>query len=303
MFEARVKNEAGTFEIPGVPPGSFTIMAMDDKGMWGFAPVDVKDRDVDDVSLLLERLDIACLNLKGMDGGKLLEIFGIAGLINPQATDIGKCMPFRGGKDLGGHVRADPGVKIDFAKLEIQLLPETALLPFTYGAEMKADGTFVFHNLFEGGYRLHVQGFPEEFYPKSARLGDVDVYGPGLNIPQPKPLRTLEIELALDGGRIDGTVVKDHKPVPAALVVLVPDPPNRDRDNLYSKITSNKEGKFSMIGLAPGDFRIYARAVSADDQLIGNNPEYLQLYADRGKPVHIQPRKTQSVQLELVGDN
>lgn len=282
-FESRVENEAGTFEIPGVPPGSFTILAQGDKDMVGLAPVDVKDRDVGDVSLLLENIDMAA--------------------VSREAKDVAMGLPLNGGKELGGHVRADPGVKIDFTKLEIQLLPETALLPYVRGAEMKADGTFVFHNLLEGGYRLHVQGFPEEFYPKSARLGDIDVYGSGLNIPQPTPLGTLEIKLALDGGRIDGTVVKDHKPVPDAMVVLVPDPPNRDRDNLYSESTSDKEGKFSMIGLAPGDFRIYARAVSPSDQLIGNNPEYLQLHADHGKPVHIEPSKTQSVQLELIADN
>jgi hypothetical protein len=204
------------------------------------------------------------------------------------------------GYQLGGRVRADPGAKVDFGKLSLQLVPADNPMLGGSEAEVKADGTFAFHNLLDGHYRLHMEGFPEVFYPKSARLGDSDVYASGIEISQGPPPGTMEIELSLDGGRIDGTVFTAGKPVPKALVALVPDPPNRDRDNLYSTAMTNESGKFSMIGLPPGRFKLYARILPIWLQMSTNDFEFLRLFADQGTPVSIQAKQAQKVDLELA---
>jgi protocatechuate 3,4-dioxygenase beta subunit len=264
-FESPVQSETGTFQIAGVPPGSFVMMAASlqgEKPLVGFASFDVKDRDIKDVNVALGE-----------------------------------------GIELGGRVRADPAVRVDFSKISLVLM--STVNPQLGGseAEVKADGTFVFPNAFEGRYRLHMEGFPEEFYPKSAMLGDTDVYASGIEVFQGKPLGTLEIELALDGGRIDGTVFKERKPVPQALVVLVPEPPQRDRENLYSFKLTDESGRFSMIGLPPGRFKLYARKFPEWQQMSTNDFEFLRLFADEGKPVSIQAKQVQTVDLELITGN
>lgn len=276
MFENRKKGEPGSFQIPGVPPGSFRFLAVsglpgeqrpgsEPPGMnvknlkIGTASLEVKDQDVKDVQVRVSS-----------------------------------------GYDLAGRVRADPGVPIDFTHLEIGLVPtEFRMMPSGI-TEIQKDGTFIMHYLLEGHYRLHLEGFPPEFYPKSARLGEVNVFESGLDISETKPAGQLEIELALDGGRIDGTVFQNGKPVPEALVALVPDPPHRDEENLYSTANTDASGKFSMIGLPLGNFKLTARRLPQDFMMA--DYQYLQPGADKGTPVVIRARQSQTVRLELITD-
>jgi hypothetical protein len=143
-----------------------------------------------------------------------------------------------------------------------------------------------------------VNGFPEEYYIRSARLGGVDVLETGLNISHSQAAGQLEITLTLDGGRVDGTVLKEQKPFGGALVVLVPDPPLRNHEELYSFKRSDSLGRFSMLGLPPGDFKLFAwepvYGVNFNDQ------DYIKLYEDHGTPAHIEEKRQQSVQLELI---
>ena len=153
-------------------------------------------------------------------------------------------------------------------------------------------------NVFDGNYRVHVGGFPEESYLKSARVGGADVLIPGLSISHDTSPGTLDLHLALDGGRVDGTVLHNQNPAPAALVVLVPDPPNRDRDELYSSKLADELGRFSLLGLPPGDFKLFAW--ESGQGLDFKDPEFLKNYEDRGRRVHIETNQQQNVQLELI---
>jgi hypothetical protein len=112
------------------------------------------------------------------------------------------------------------------------------------------------------------------------------------------PPSALEITLSPDGGRVDGTVVHDQNTVEGAVVVLVPDPPHRDNDQMYSLKTADGLGRFSLLGLPPGDFKLFAW-----ESVPGTNyvdPDFFEAFEARGTRVHIEEKQPQTVQLQAI---
>jgi hypothetical protein len=258
-YGTNVQDKNGSFEISGVPPGSYFLSANWSDGhrqYYGRLSVDVGSANLDGITLIMGS-----------------------------------------GIEVRGRFRTDSDARLNFGGLSLWLQPPDASLG-AGSAQAQPDGTFVIQNLYDGNYRLHIGGFPEEYYVKSARLGGIDVLEPGLNISHGQAVGQLEITLTLDGGRVDGTVLKDQRPFGDALVVLVPDPPLRSRDDLYSSKRSDSLGRFSMLGLPPGDFKLFAWEPM--EGVSYNDPDYIKLYEDHGARVHIDERRQQNVQLELV---
>ena len=107
----------------------------------------------------------------------------------------------------------------------------------------------------------------------------------------------LDIMLSSSGGSVSGAVLKDHQPAQAT-VFLVPDPPRRDREDLYSSKPSKPDGTFTLVGLPPGDFKLFA--FEDPDPELQPDPSILQPYEAKGQSVHIEDGQSQSVQLELI---
>jgi hypothetical protein len=258
-YGAPAQDKSGSFDIHGVPPGSYFLSANWSDGKrqyYGRLAIDVSDASLDGITLVLSS-----------------------------------------GIDLHGRFRTDSDAKLDFRSLNLWLQPSDNSVSGG-GAQVKPDGTFVIQNLYDGNYRLHVGGFPEEYYVKSARLGGMDVLETGLNISHGQALGQLEVTLTLDGGRVDGTVLREQKPFGGALVVLVPDPPLRNHEELFSFKRSDGLGRFSMLGLPPGDFKLFAW--EPVEEVNFNDPDYIKPYEDHGTRVHIEEKKQQNVQLELI---
>jgi hypothetical protein len=201
------------------------------------------------------------------------------------------------GINLRGRVWISPGAQMDFSRLNVSLQP---LENYMGGAatQVAADGTFKLENLSDGTYRVNVAGFPEEFYLQSARLGGADVLGPGLTTSHNGNLGSLEIVLSKDGGEVDGVVLREAQPAGGALVVLVPNPPLRDRDDLYSVKAADALGRFSMLGLPPGDFKLFAW--EQHEGVAYNDPDFIKEVEDRGTAVHVEEKQQQSVQLQAI---
>ncbi len=258
-YGTNVQERNGAFEIRGVPPGSYFLSANFNDGRRQYYG--------------RTPVDVGNANLEG-----ITVVMG-------------------GAIELRGRFRTDSDAKLDFKSLNLWLQPSENS-PGGGGAEIRPDGTFVIKNLYDGNYRLHVGGFPEEYYIKSARLGGLDVLEGGVTISRSQVATQLEIVLTLDGGRVDGAVLKEQQPVGGALVVLVPDLSLRNHEELYSFKRSDSLGRFSMLGLPPGDFKLFAWETT--EGVNYNDPDYIKLYEDRGTPVHIEEKRQQSVQLELI---
>jgi hypothetical protein len=258
-YGGSVQNDSGDFEIRGVPPGPYNLSAF-----W-----------YDGKRQLYGRVPVE-VSSANLDGVNLV-------LGNPMT--------------LAGRFRVEGSNGFDFTRLGLWLLSIDKAMG-SGNAEVKPDGTFVVQNLYDGNYRLRIAGFPEEYYVKSAREGGSEVLESGLTVSRSQPPSRLEITLSPDGGRVDGAVLHDQNPVGGAWVVLVPNPPRRDREEMYSVKVADGFGRFSLLGLPPGDFKLFAW-----EHVQGTNytdPDVFEAFEGRGTPAHIEERQPQTVQLEAI---
>jgi hypothetical protein len=258
-YGAPVQKDSGDFEIRGVPPGSYNLSAM-----WN-----------DGRRQLYGRVPVEVDNAN-LDGVTLV--------LDSPIT-------------LVGRFRVEGSDQFGFTRLGLWLQPIDSAMGVG-GSQAKADGTFVVENVYDGNYRLRISGFPEQYYVKSARVGGSDVLESGLTISRSQPPAHLEIVLSSDGGRVDGSVLQEQQPVSGALVVLAPDPPHREREEMYSVKATDAFGHFSLLGLPPGDFKLFAW-----ETVQGTNytdPDFFKAFEDRGTPVHIGEGQQQTVQLEVI---
>jgi hypothetical protein len=109
----------------------------------------------------------------------------------------------------------------------------------------------------------------------------------------------IEIVMSLNSGSLDLTVLDDtQKTFSDATVVLIPDPPRRQRFDLYSAAGSDAAGHVHFDGLAPGDYKVFAwDDVPAD---AWQDPDFMRPYEDRGKAVHITEGSTENVEIRLT---
>jgi len=258
-YGSPVQDDSGNFEIRGVPPGPYNVVAFWNDGrrqLGAKVPIELSSANLDDVTVLLS---------------------------NPTT--------------LSGRFRVEGGSQFDFMRLGL-MLQSTDSTAGSDSARIKSDGTFVIPSVFDGNYRVSVLGFPEEYYVKSAQQGRTEVLVSGLAVSRSMPPSAIEITLSADGGRVDGTVLHDQSPVGGALVVLVPDLPHRDNDQMYSMKTADGLGRFSLLGLPPGDFKLFAW-----ESVPGTNyvdPDFFETFETRGTRVHIEEKQSQSVQLEAI---
>ncbi len=263
--QVSMDNAKGTFEIRGVPPGSYTLSAQVwnnpylNKPLVGHEQLEVGETDVEDVNLV----------------------------IGP-------------GVEVSGRVRAEGDAALSFSNLRFFLQPrDDVMMMSTQGDSVKPDGTFILKDIPEGAYSIHLFGAPEDFYLKSARQGGQDVLNVGLSIKRAAAAGTLELTLSSGGGQIDGVVLnQQQQPFAGATVALVPEPNRRGQTRLYMNGNSDEYGRFTLRGVTPGDYKLFAWEEVEGDAY--ENSDFLRPYEHRGKPVHVDEAARLNVQLQLI---
>ena len=117
--------------------------------------------------------------------------------------------------------------------------------------------TFPLFRLSPGSYRLSVSRLPADYYVKEARLGQQDILGQTIELNGPVS-GTLDLLISNRSGLIAGTVV-DARQQPAAYIepVLIPET-QRDRFDLYKRATADENGRFTILRIPPGSYRLFA---------------------------------------------
>jgi len=251
----------GTFELRHIAPGSYDLVASISIGGERLAaslPLEIGNRDTDAVTLVLQ---------------PQLSITGKLTIENLQ-PDNQNMSAFR------VELRREP-----YTPQLLIVLPTVAL-----------DGTFTLAGVTPGEYRLKVGTGRVKGYVKSARYGAIDALNPPFRIDGPGQL---EIVVGTATCELDAiTMDEAQKPFPQATVVLVPDPPRRQRFDLYYAVASDSSGRVHLDRLAPGDYKLFAWDDVPSDAW--QDPEFLRLYEDRGKPVHVSEGGRETVELRLL---
>ena len=252
----------GTFEIGGVAPGSYLITVMRMQGAGGTqgrVPVDVVREDVENVILAL----------------------------GP-------------GGNLKGSIRVEQSVgqKIAPGGVRVQLLSMEGISINTPGVTSGDDGQFVIEGVGPEKYRVTLYSLPEGTWLKSVRAGEQEVLDTGLDL-SAGVAGNIEITLATGAGQVSG-VVQDAKqqPAPGSIVTLVPEPPKPGRNDLYRVATTDQNGQFTLQGIPPGDYKLFAwEDVEMNAHM---DPEFLKPHQGKAQKTSVKPDSHRQVTLPQI---
>jgi hypothetical protein len=109
----------------------------------------------------------------------------------------------------------------------------------------------------------------------------------------------LEIVLGAGAGTVTGVVVDGPtKIVPGATVVLVPETRRRNNRALYTSAISDASGRFTLRGVAPGDYKVFAW--ESIPTFAHVNAAFIARHEDRGKLVHVNQQGTVTAELTII---
>ena len=257
-----MRDADGKFEIQGVTPGEYTLVARffdPSERLGGRRALTVGDRDLDDIRLVV-----------------------------------------RPGISLPGEIRVEGDAEVDFPELQVFLRPREVTMMGGGSGNVKQEGDFVLENVFQDVYDVNVSGAPEDFYLKAAQLGDEEALEDGLDLTAAETAPgTLELLLSPNGGRVEGVVLNDEdQPFSGAQVVLVPGAPRRKMRHLFKTATSDQNGAFSLPGIAPGQYKIFAW--EAVEQGAWQDNDFLRDYEKESEDFEVEENDALTFELGLI---
>jgi hypothetical protein len=261
----------GTFELQNVLPGNYWVRAsgFDDPSgaplagrIAGQLAVDVSGADVENLTLTL----LAGISIPGR-----LAVEGVSALTTIENFD--RIRVFATPTVIGSM----------FAPAQPQ--------------NLKADGTFVLQGVFAGEYRISLLGLPPTYYIKDARLGTKDILEAGFSIAGSEA-EPLQILLSPNAGHIDGNVTDERGGAARGVqAVLIPER-DRDRRDLYKTATTDQNGHFSMQGVAPAAYKLFAWEEL--ESFAYFDADLLRRYELQGKPIVVSESSKLAAEIKLI---
>jgi hypothetical protein len=272
MLNGAEMHKDGTFEIRDVSPGSYTILATVD--------------NVATPMMARQSLQVA----ENVDGLRLA----------PQS-----------GGSIHGHLRMEAGSAAPPDPSQMFLLLRSAdgdddalgsvTMPgdFSTLAHVNAAGNFDWQNVPPGHYFVQIAdatAMPDWFL-KSVAAGGRDVADSGFNMTG--GLTTIDLVASANGALAEGVATNQKdEPVADAVVVAIPEARFRSHPDRYRKAVTDQSGRFSLRGLPPGDYTIFAWE-SVDGEAY-YNPEFLKNYEGQGKALHVVEAGRATLQVKTI---
>jgi hypothetical protein len=252
----------GSFEIPSVFPGSYTLLASgnDSAGrLIGRVSVDVFATDVQNVSIAVSK-----------------------------------------GLSLSGRLRSDETETSSriFAVVLVPTSEDRSIQNLLNLTSNVTNGTFTIDAIPPGNYQAWIAySSPTPIYVKSVRLGSSDVRS-GFRLEAQSNI-PLEIAVGSNGGLVECVILGSKgEPVRGATVVLVPDASLRQRTSAFKTTTTDTIGSFRINGIGPGDYKIFSW--EAVETGAWEDPDFLRPYEVRGQSLTILEGTRQTVQLTAI---
>jgi hypothetical protein len=203
------------------------------------------------------------------------------------------------GVPVPGRVVNAAGSPMALENLRIRLSELDVSLPEPMPQFVDSNHRFLFSAVQPGDYTLSVEGLPGDLYMKSAAAGTVDVLAKPLSVNYRRLPVDLEIQIGLDGGRVDGLVFdRNDRLFVGAQVVLAPVAGSRSRLDRYRTGVSDENGGFTLRGVAPGEYRLFAWSSVTPYAYL--NFEYMRPYESLGAPIQIQPGGNSPISLRVI---
>jgi protocatechuate 3,4-dioxygenase beta subunit len=207
------------------------------------------------------------------------------------------------GAPLSGEVLVNgtggSAIKPESIRLNLRSLDTTPASFVSLVGSIPVDtaGKFTAANVPEARYTLQILGLPATAYVADIRQGGTSVMDNGFV----HDLSATPIQIVVDanGVTLQGKVVNaDGKPAANATVVLVPPQARRQNSLLYKNVTTNETGSFTVRGVAPGSYTIFAW--ESVPPTAWQNAEFLSKYEARGQQINLSATTVGEVQLNVI---
>jgi hypothetical protein len=161
-------------------------------------------------------------------------------------------------------------------------------------------GVFVVPEMVEGvRYGISVLALPVGAYVSDVRLGNASILNEGSFVARSSE-DSLEIHIASPGGTFGGTVrAAANQAVPKATVVVVPDWIRHGNSIFYRRVTSDANGQFTVSGIAPGEYQIFAFA-AAPPTGAEEDADFMAQYVGKGLSVRATAGAAIETPLRLI---
>jgi len=206
-------------------------------------------------------------------------------------------LAFRPNVDLKGRLRFDGGSQPgqDLTSVAVTLTPLQGSMGFAGSSRSALDaaGSFQIRNLAQGDYRLNIDPLPADAYILSAKYGEADVTMKPVSLGEVP--ETLEVVLSAAGARVQGMVTEDGNPAPGALVLVIPE---SGRADLRKVAQTDPNGRFTLRGLAPGGYTLYACQGGSEGSV--PDPQDLEGFQNKAQKITVQEQGRVTADLTLI---
>lgn len=264
MAEQTVSKADGSFEIPELAPGQYTVTAFffdQGKVFSGQEDVNVVNADLSGLSLV----------------------------VGP-GVDIPGQLVWDGKPSLEGGERPS-----------IHLAPAEESTVGLWGgrdAHVEEKNEFTLKEVPQGTFRIGVNGVSKDCYIKDIQFGESLLPDQMLHLKRDVS-GDLRITISSKGARLKGIVVNDESlPVAGVWVVAVPEENKRSLRHLYKAVTTDQYGHYDLRGLAPEKYLIFAwDGVEREEW---EDPEFLKTNETKAAALEVSDSDTKSVDLQLI---
>jgi protocatechuate 3,4-dioxygenase beta subunit len=264
MFERNmspVRANDGTFEIRGVTPAAYYVTAQSFDG---------QDRQFARVSV-----EAGNTNVDGLE------------------------LTLAPGQEIAGTIKVEGEGQVNPAAVRVYLEPKE-MTPMGGGgmSSTKPDGSFTIRSVVPDTYRVRVMIPQNQGYLKSVFLGQQEAKDGEITI-SAGVSPALSVVVSTSGAQVSGEVKGDKDtPVQGAVVALVPDTAKRQQQALYKNATTDQYGRFSLAGIAPGNYKVFAwDAVEFGEWM---DPDFLQAWESKGVAVTLKEGSKENADLTLL---
>jgi hypothetical protein len=162
---------------------------------------------------------------------------------------------------------------------------------------VQEDGTFRIERVPPGRYLVSV-GESQGAYIKEIIAGGANVLATGLDLSQQQTAPVLEIMLSTKAATVQGVAMRDGKPWPNASVTLAPEPLTPAKRLFLKGGRADREGRFTIRGIAPGDYKLYAWEESIS--LAGVSSAALQPYEQDAVSLRLAESETKQAEVQVA---
>jgi hypothetical protein len=210
------------------------------------------------------------------------------------------------GLTIAGRITSEDGKLPTTGPGRVQLRPIMGGVPVMVGnypgtQNLNPDGTFTINGVLPGQYRIVVPSLTD-FYVKEVRYDRLDALNQPIDVIQRgQDVPTLDILLSPNVSQIEG-IVSDARlqAVAGVQAILIPDT-NRDRIDLYKTATTDQNGRFTLRGIPPGDYKLFAWEDLEPNGYF--DPDLVRRSEAAGKAVRVAESSKQSVNVQVIPKN